>query len=111
MANKVNQSPAISFPVNLTSLPGIADFIISLVRTLVSEFRDHALRLNKAMVNDGTEAPSAPIIYKPYVKAALPDVTGYVDGMIIVTDDVGGRVPAFSDGTNWRRVTDRAVIS
>ncbi len=31
--------------------------------------------------------------------------------MIYVTDESGGAVPAFSDGTAWRRVTDRAVIS
>jgi hypothetical protein len=30
---------------------------------------------------------------------------------IYVTNESGGAVPAFSDGTNWRRVTDRAVIS
>lgn len=31
--------------------------------------------------------------------------------MIYVTDETGGAVPAFSDGTNWLRVTDRATIS
>jgi hypothetical protein len=44
-----------------------------------------------------------------YAKASLP--TQSIGGLIYVTDDVGGAVPAFSDGTNWRRVTDRAVIS
>lgn len=32
-------------------------------------------------------------------------------GLIFVTDETGGAVPAFSDGVNWRRVTDRAVVS
>jgi hypothetical protein len=31
--------------------------------------------------------------------------------MIYVSDEAGGAIPAFSDGTNWRRVTDRAVVS
>ena len=31
--------------------------------------------------------------------------------MLLVTDETGGSVPAFSDGTNWRRVTDRAIVS
>lgn len=44
-----------------------------------------------------------------FAKAALPPAT--LSAMIYVTDDVGGAVPAFGDGTNWRRVTDRAVIS
>ena len=31
--------------------------------------------------------------------------------MIYVSDESGGAVIAFSDGTNWRRVTDRAIVS
>lgn len=31
--------------------------------------------------------------------------------MIYVSNETGGAVPAFSDATNWRRVTDRAVVS
>lgn len=48
-----------------------------------------------------------------YVKAALPTavlINGGT-GIIGVSDDVGGFVLAFSDGTNWRRVTDRAIVA
>jgi hypothetical protein len=31
--------------------------------------------------------------------------------MIYVSDEAGGATPAFSDGTNWRRVSDRAIVS
>ncbi len=31
--------------------------------------------------------------------------------LIFVYDEAGGAVLAFSDGTNWRRVTDRAIVS
>jgi len=31
--------------------------------------------------------------------------------MIYVSDETGGSVIAFSDGTNWRRITDRSIIS
>jgi len=31
--------------------------------------------------------------------------------MIYISDETGGSVMAFSDGSNWRRITDRAVIS
>ena len=31
--------------------------------------------------------------------------------MIFISNETGGAVMAFSDGTNWRRITDRAVIS
>ena len=31
--------------------------------------------------------------------------------LIYVSDETGGSVIAFSDGTDWRRVTDRAIVS
>ena len=30
---------------------------------------------------------------------------------VYCSDEAGGAVPAFSDGTNWRRVTDRQIVS
>lgn len=45
-----------------------------------------------------------------YTVATVPDASE-PGRMIYVSDEAGGAVPAFSDGTNWRRVTDRAVVS
>ena len=53
---------------------------------------------------------SNPIDLASYAKASLPSAAN-ASRLIFVTDDVGGSTPAFSDGTNWRRVADRAVIS
>lgn len=51
------------------------------------------------------------IIYLPsFAKASLPSAVEAA-GLIYVTDEAGGAVVAFSDGTSWRRVTDRAVVS
>jgi hypothetical protein len=45
-----------------------------------------------------------------YTVATVPPATPA--GMLIyVSNEAGGAVPAFSDGTNWRRVTDRAIVS
>lgn len=45
-------------------------------------------------------------------KAALPAAaTAGAGALVHVTDEVGGAVLAFSDGTSWRRVTDRAVVA
>jgi hypothetical protein len=45
-------------------------------------------------------------------KASLPGAATVGAGALLyVTDEAGGAVMAFSDGTNWRRVTDRAVVS
>ena len=45
-----------------------------------------------------------------YTVATVPDATRHI-GLIYVSDETGGATIAFSDGTNWRRVQDRAVIS
>lgn len=52
-----------------------------------------------------------PVVLATFPKSDLPLASRWVNGWIIVTDDVGGRVPAFSDGVSWRRCTDRNVIS
>lgn len=45
-----------------------------------------------------------------FAVANLPDAS-IPARVIYVSDETGGAVLAFSDGTNWRRVTDRAVVS
>lgn len=46
-----------------------------------------------------------------YAVADLPDATAYPYHLVYVTDETGGAQPAASDGTNWRRLTDRAIVS
>lgn len=48
-------------------------------------------------------------VLKSYFKASLPVATTGV--LIYVSDATGGAVPAFSDGSIWRRVTDRTQIN
>jgi hypothetical protein len=45
-----------------------------------------------------------------FVVASLPSAA-QPGQMIYVSDETAGSVMAFSDGTNWRRITDRAVVS
>jgi len=45
-----------------------------------------------------------------FTVATLPAV-GPVGAEIFVSDETGGPVPAFSDGTNWLRGTDRTIVS
>lgn len=70
---------------------------------LVSAFR----RIEQAM----REPFDAPIRLQQTLVANLPSAADWSGGLVLVTDEVGGSVPAFSDGTNWRRVTDRAIVS
>ena len=54
----------------------------------------------------------SPAQAKSYTVATVPSASASGAGAIIyVTDESGGAVLAVSDATNWRRVTDRAVIS
>ena len=48
---------------------------------------------------------------QPYTVATLPDATLQAGMTAYCSDETGGAVIVFSDGTNWRRSTDRAVAS
>ena len=71
------------------------------------DWKDFARALNSALktaqVQDFTRLKVLPLARIPTAKQA---------GILIqVSNEAGGAVPAFSDGTNFRRVTDRAVVS
>ncbi len=51
-----------------------------------------------------------------YTVATLPDPASLGDNtrfstLVYVSDETGGAVLAYTDGSAWRRVTDRAVVS
>ena len=73
--------------------------------------RQIAQRLNAAMMDDGTEAMKAPLLLKSYAVADLPTASLWTGAIVYVSDETGGAIPCFSDGTNWRRVSDRAVAA
>lgn len=52
------------------------------------------------------------IIFLPeFTVATVPEAADNKNGLIIVSDETGGRTVAFSDGTDWKRVQDLATIS
>lgn len=53
----------------------------------------------------------APVRLQEFTVATLPYASEWRGGLVYVSNESGGAVPAFSDGTNWRRVTDRVVVS
>ncbi len=61
-------------------------------------------RLNDFLLGDA-------VILPEYTVATVPDATLWDNGAIIVSDETGGRTIATSDGTDWRRVSDGAVVS
>jgi hypothetical protein len=63
-----------------------------------------------ATLTGGLTTPLPPIIPE-HAKASLPSAATYDNGVIIVSDEAGGRTLATSDGTNWKRVSDGATVS
>ena len=55
--------------------------------------------------------PTEPAEVVSYTVATLPTASSYTNHIVYVSDETGGATLAFSDGTNWRRVQDRAVVS
>ncbi len=52
-----------------------------------------------------------PQMMTSYTVAGLPDATKFLNHAIIVSNEAGGRTIATSDGTNWKRVKDGAIVS
>lgn len=67
---------------------------------------------DRLTIDTTTVAFGLPPKLPSYTVAGAPSASAAGAGaMIFATDETGGAVPAFSDGSDWRRVTDRAVIS
>ena len=60
-------------------------------------------KTNEALL--GQSGPTLP----SYTVATLPTVG--TAGLIYVSDEIGGATLAFSNGTNWLRVQDRAIVT
>ncbi len=79
-------------------------YIGVLMRCMTAVLGEISYRLNASLPKDGSEG------LQEFTVATLPDPETY-RGLIYVTDETGGFTLAFSDGSDWRRVQDRAVVS
>lgn len=102
MANLVNKTPSLPRPV-LNSAPttqSLAQYDAVLNVALFRELIQHASSINELVS----------FIAPDYTVATLPAATS-VGQVIYVSDETGGATLAFADGSDWRRVQDRAVVS
>lgn len=67
---------------------------------------------SKLTVSSTRTSFTTPARLASYTVATVPNAgTSGSGAMIYISDMAGGAEPAFSDGTNWRRCTDRTVAS
>lgn len=70
-------------------------------------------RLQRALddLNDQKQMRGNPVTLPSFLVATVPSAAQWPNAWIYVSNESLGAVPAFSDGANWRRCTDRAIIS
>lgn len=54
---------------------------------------------------------ASPLPLKSFAVADLPTASLWEGSIVYVSDETGGAVLAFSNGTQWLRCTDRTVVS
>lgn len=83
------------------------------IRTIVDSINAVLVTISKSVngLYDIVEGNGAPHVVPTYTVGTLPSAVTYARGIIYVSDETGGATLAFSDGTDWRRVQDRAVVS
>ena len=59
----------------------------------------------------GSVVINGPVTLASHTVSELSSIVPAAGSMAYCTNETGGAVPAFYDGTNWRRMTDRAIVS
>ena len=96
-------SPDALTPIGVVTVDGKEVDVFATQRQQIFQ-EDLEQKLNDSLLGNIT-------ILHSYTVATLPTVPATGSASIFVSDESGGAVMAFSDGTNWRRSTDRAIVS
>lgn len=97
MSSETNK-PTRDIPAELTK--GRSILVISFFKTLADSLYFLWYDFTKGLIK-----------FPSYTVSNLPDAQKNIRRVIYVSDETGGATLAFSDGTNWRRVQDRAIVS
>ncbi len=81
------------------------------IKDLIASIQDivRAIGLLAQTIDNAARLDLTPL--KAYTVATVPAAANNTYAQIFVTDETGGATVAYSDGTNWRRVQDRAIVS
>ncbi len=88
--------PVLPAPPAINAFRDVTRYLLSLVQTLSQYLFEVSTVVNGPLAS--------------YTVTTLPLAT-QAGHLIYVTNETGGATVAFSDGTNWRRVQDRAIVS
>lgn len=99
MAIKV--STGVSFP-RLSDPNGVMQWAGDAMTQIARELMAHAQRLNKALLEDGSEAMEQPLLLPSYTVAGLPAAGSWQGAIVYVSNGTANKRLAVSDGTNWR---------
>lgn len=64
-----------------------------------------------AKVAKAGDTMTGPLIMPSYLKAALPSASSFARSLIYVSDLTGGAEFCYSDGSSWRRISDRSLAN
>lgn len=78
---------------------------------------EHMRRTSQEILRE--RVGEGPFLIQGYDKNSLPDATEWgsisptdpFTSIIFVWNETGGETLAYSDGTDWRRVSDRAIVT
>ena len=76
-----------------------------------SLFTFYAEGVAKFTVAPTVNTLAVPLVFPSYTLATLPAAASFTRAQIWVSDMTGGAQFAYSDGTNWRRVSDNTIAS
>ncbi len=76
---------------------------------IIDKDNGSVIPLSLSLTGSGAVTHGGVTYLKAYTIGTLPAATAA--GLIYVSDETGGATLAFSDGTNWRRAQDRAIVS
>ena len=96
---------------------GTANNIFGLVSAAVTTKEDIGLITASASAEidlgtlAGDEINASELTLPQYTVAGVPTASASTAQVIFVSNETGGATLAYSDGTNWRRLQDLAIIS
>lgn len=113
MTGSLGQIFVLPRPPRAAVIEAVTRYLNTLVSVLSSELNRMREAIDGRLSLEGSFRMAAPVRLKSSTVANLSDfpAADWTASVLYVSDETGGATLAFSDGTNWRRAQDRAIVS